>query len=443
MRGETDYVSVGAGEVAFQVVGAGELDLLIAPALVSNVEARWDDPRHARFLERLSAFCRVIALDARGSGLSAGASSTGAPTLQEWCADALAVLDAAGSSRAVVLCSGAASLVGITLAVQARERVASLVVVNGTARFQRAQDYPIGISPSTVQRYAEQMAASWGRVPRLDELAPSDRGDAELERHHARYQRLAGTPRTAARLISSLAEADVRAILPDVQAPTLVVHRRGNRYLPLSHGRYLADNIPNARLVELPGDDHLYYAGSSDEVLDEVQDFLVGTRGPLQPDRRVLTVVFTDLVGSTALANDLAEERWRRLNQRHLAVVQREVERFHGRVLQETGDGTLSVFDSARAAVRAGLAATAAVRPLGVEVRVGVHTGEVDVAGDAISGLTLHLAARVQSLAGPGEVLVTRTVVDVLTGVALEFVPRGDHELRGIPGLWQLFAAAA
>lgn len=440
VRGETDYVAVGAGEIAYQVVGAGALDLLVAPNLVSNVEARWDDPRHARFLERLAGFCRVIALDASGSGLSAGAVSAGAPTVEGWCEDALAVLDAARSSRAVLLCTGAASLVGISLAAWAPERVAGLVIVNGTARFQRATDYPIGISPATVERYGREMAAAWGRRPRLEELAPSDRGDAELEGQHARYERMAGTPRTAARLIRWLADLDVRSALPQVQAPTLVVHRVGNRYLPLSHGRYLAETIPNARLVELPGEDHLYYAGNADEVLDEVQDFLVGTRGPSEPDRRVLTVVFTDLVGSTALASQLGEQRWRQLNQRHLTVVRRELERYRGRVLQEIGDGTLSVFESARSSLRAAIAATNAVRSLGLEVRVGVHTGEVDVEGDGVSGLALHLAARVQALAEPGEVLVTRTVADVLTGVSVAFAPRGEHVLRGIPGMWQLLA---
>lgn len=441
MRAETSYVSLADADIAYQVTGDGPVDLLIAPNAVSNVEARWDDGRHARFLARLGGFARVIALDARGTGLSVGAAAGDDPTLQQWRNDALAVLDAVDAPRPAVVCSGASTLVGVTIAADAPERVPALVIVNGTARFRQSDDYRIGLPDATVDRYSEQMVDAWGRLPPLDELAPSDRGDEELERQHARYQRLATTPRGAARLIRLVADADVRGRLPDVAARTLVVHRRGNRYLPLTHGRYLAQHIADARLVELPGEDHLYYAGDADAIVEEIQDFLTGTRGPAEPDRRVLTLVFIDLVGSTTLSASLGAERWRRLNTRHLAVVRREVERFRGRVLQELGDGTLSAFESAGAAVRAGLAATTAVRSLGLEVRVGVHTGEVDSLAGNVAGIAVHIAARVQGLAQPGQVLVSRTVAEVLTGVGVEFDSAGEHELRGVPGRWPLFAA--
>jgi pimeloyl-ACP methyl ester carboxylesterase len=423
--------------IAFTAFGAGP-DLVVAPGFISHQEVAWEEPSVVHFFERLASFRRVITFDKRGVGLS---DPTGSPPTVEECADDLgAVMDAAGSERADVLGVSEGGAMATLFAAMHPERVRSLVVFGSFPRLLEADDYRCGVTADDLAALLTISDRGWGEGAGLGAWAPSRRDDVRLREWWARLQRMAATPGMVRAIFGLYPSIDVRQSLPLIQAPTLVLHRQGDRMVPIDLGRYLAEHIPGARFVELEGTDHLFFTGDADTLLDEIEEFLTGVRHTAEPDRVLATVLFTDVVGSTERAVQIGDARWRELLDAHHAQVRRQLERFRGREVKTTGDGFVAVFDGPARAIRCAAAIRDAVRGLGLTVRAGLHTGEVEVVGDDIAGVAVHLAARVSSCAEAGEVWVSRTVVDLVAGSGLTFADRGEHELKGVPGSWQLFA---
>lgn len=436
----TRYARSGDMHVAYQVLGEGP-DLVFVPGWISHVEACWDLPPLARFLERLASFARLILIDKRGTGLSDPLPSGGVPTLEDRMDDIRAVMDAVGSQRATLLGISEGGPLNMLFAATCPERTEALILLGSFARVAKAPDHPEGFEPEQLCRFVERTRAEWGTGTGLAELAPSLADDPAFRDGWARYQRMAASPGVAASLLALNVAIDVRDVLPAIRVPTLVLHRTGDRFVPLALGRQLAERIPGARLVELPGADHLYFAGEMDAVLDEIEEFLTGARSVADDTRVLATVLFTDIVGSTEHATRLGDARWRDLLEQHDAFTRRQLARFRGRAVKTTGDGVVAVFDGPARALRCAGALAAGVRNLGLEIRAGIHSGECEMRGDDVAGVAVHIAARVGQLAQPGEVLCTGTVRDLVAGSGLEFAPRGSRVLRGVPGEWALFAA--
>jgi pimeloyl-ACP methyl ester carboxylesterase len=423
--------------IAYSVFGDGP-DLVVAPGFISHLDVAWEEPSLVHWYSRLASFRRVIAFDKRGTGLSDPASH--APTLEESVDDLRAVMDAAGTERPDVFGVSEGGTMAMLLAAAHPDRVNTLVLYGTFARLVEAPDYPWGVSREAIETLIELSGSGWGEGIGLGGWAPSRRDDAELRQWWARLQRLAASPGMVRNIFALYPEVDIREVLPAIQAPTLVLHRRNDRMVDVDLGRYLADHIPGAKLVELDGDDHLFFTGDANALLDEVEEFLTGSR-PAPPVQRVLaTVLFTDVAGSTERAVELGDDRWRELLRTHDGQVRRQLERFQGREVNTMGDGFLATFDGPARAIRCATAIRDAVRAIGLEVRAGLHTGEVEMSDNDIAGIAVHLAARVAAAADVGEVLVSRTVVDLVAGSGLTFVDRGEHTLKGVPGEWQLFA---
>ena len=425
-------------KVAYAVMGDAPLDLVFVPGFVSHVEALLEFPPIARPIGRLTRFARVIVFDKPGTGLSDPVE--GVPTLEQRMEDLTAVLDAAGVERAALFGASEGAPMSALFAATHVERVIALVMYGSYAKGAWAEDYPWAPTPEQTAAGVELIEEGWGQGFWLDVYAPSFAEDPKLVRWWARYERQAASP-TMAKAISQLAtEVDVREILPAIRVPTLVVHRKGDIAVPVEGARYIAERIRGARLVELDGCDHFPFAGDVDALIDEVESFLTGAR-PVRPvDRRLLTVLFSDIVGSTERAAELGDRRWRSLLERHDEIARVQIEREGGRAVKATGDGFLATFEGPARAIQCARALHSATEPLGIELRAGIHTGECEVMGDDIGGVCVHLAARVCGLAGPGEVLVSRTVKDLVVGSGIEFSERGVHELKGIPGEWELFS---
>jgi class 3 adenylate cyclase/pimeloyl-ACP methyl ester carboxylesterase len=437
----TRYARSGDGTIAYQVAGEGPLDLLFLPGWISQIEQLWDASSVRRFLDRLAVFSRLILFDRRGSGLSDSVGES--HTLEQEARDALAVLDAVGSERAALLTYGLGGPVGILLAADHPGRVGALVMYASIARTSWAPDYDWAMTVEARAQWTERTVAAWGETdaPGLPVLAPSMADDQALATWFARLQRLAASPSEARVLLNAAADLDVRDTLPRVQVPTLVMHRSGDDAWDPRHSRYLATHIDGARHVELDGVDSLPFIGDSDAIIEEIEEFLTGARGGGEPARALLTVMFTDIVDATSRAAALGDGRWRDLLADHDARVREQLTRFGGREVKTVGDGFLVTFDGPPSrALRCALALTAAARDLGVEIRVGVHTGECELIGNDVGGMAVHLASRVSALAGPGEVLVSGTVFGTVVGALFAFEDRGFHELKGVPGRWPLFA---
>jgi class 3 adenylate cyclase len=441
--GETRFARSGDAHIAFQVAGGGDLDILAVSNALIPIESIEEEPGMARFDRRLSSFGRLIRFDRSGVGVSDPISASEGPTLQQWVDDAVAVLDAAGSERAAVFAPGDASYCGILLAATFPERITSLVIVNGTARTARADDYQPGVPQHILEGFvADQLSgeSSEGGDEFLHMNAPSMAGDEAFRSWWIRAGHRAASPARARALQSSVLFSDVRAVLPAIQVPTLVIHRRQDKVLRVAHGRYLGEHIPGARYVELEGSAHLHWVGDGDEVLDEMEEFLTGVRRGAGTDRSLSTILFTDIVSSTERAAEVGDRRWTEVLDRHDAVMRRQLTRFGGREVNTTGDGMVAEFDGPTRAVTCGQALVDAAAQVGVSIRVGIHTGEVERRGADVAGLAVHLSARVQALAQPGEVLVSRTVVDLVAGSGTAFADRGEHSLKGVPGSWRLYA---
>jgi pimeloyl-ACP methyl ester carboxylesterase len=418
------------------------MDLVLALGFATHIELQWDAPVSARFFDRLSSFSRLIIFDKRGTGLSDPVAE--APTLEQRVDDVKAVMDAAGSERAAFFGVSEGGPMGILFAATHPERISALVLHGAMARTTEAPDYPWA-SPADALREAaaEFIAPFWGQdaTGMFELFAPSLAGDPEAKELLERMERSAASPAMVQQIFEMFLDIDVRAILPTIQVPTLILHRRGDRVVNWRASKYLAEQIPGARYVELPGIDHLPWAGDAESVLGEIEEFLTGARAPVEPDRVLATVMFTDIVGSTERAAELGDARWRELLVRQQEAVRRELTRFRGHEVKTLGDGCLATFDGPARSIQCGQAITEVARSLGLEVRVGLHSGEVEIMDGDVGGIAVHIAARVGALAGAGEVLVTSTVKDLVAGSGIRFEERGATRLKGVPDEWRLFSA--
>jgi class 3 adenylate cyclase/alpha-beta hydrolase superfamily lysophospholipase len=442
MAPRTRYARSEDASIAYQVIGDGPLDVLFLPGWVSQIEQMWELPALRRFLERLAGLGRVIVFDRRGTGLSE--RLVGSYSLEQEVRDALAVLDAVGSERAALFTYLLGGLVGALLAADHPERVGALIMYASVARTAWAPDYDWALTVAEREAMVERNVACWGEIDNegLRTLAPSMAEDPALSGWLARVQRLSASPGEARTVLAAANDLDVREALPRVRVPALVMHRPGEQGWDVRHSRYLAEHIPGARYVELDGIDSLPFLGDSEAILEEVEQFLTGRRGGTGPERTLLTVMFTDIVDATAHAARRGDGRWRDLLADHDERVRGELARFGGREVKTVGDGFLATFAGPPSrALRCASAITRAAREMGVEVRVGMHTGECELVGeDDVAGMAVHIAARVSALAGPGEVLVSGTVFGTVVGGPFAFEARGAHELKGVPGHWPLFA---
>ena len=439
MKPRTKYAKSGNVRIAYQVFGDGALDLVYVPGWISHVEHAWEEPGYARFLARLATFARVITFDKRGTGLSD--HDSGLPTLEERMDDVRAVMDAVGSERAAILGTSEGGNMSALFAATYPERTVALVLFGIFAKRIWSADYPWAPKPAERERWFELIETEWGGTVDLSTLAPSRAGDEAFAEWWGAYLRLGASPGAALALGRSNTEIDIREVLTAIRVPTLVLHRRGDHDVKIEEARYIAARVPNAKLVELEGEDHLIFAGDVEAIIDEIEEFLTGARGSLEPQRVLATILFTDIVGSTSQAAKLGDRRWHDLLNLHDRTVRQELVRFRGREINTTGDGFVAAFDGPARAIRSALAIAAAVRQFGIDVRAGIHTGECEVSGTSLAGIALHIGARVAAIAGPGEVLVSHTVKDLVAGSGIVFANRGSHPLRGIPGEWTIFAA--
>ncbi|ORV18486.1 adenylate/guanylate cyclase domain-containing protein [Mycobacterium celatum] len=439
----TRYAKCGEIDIAYQVFGDGPTDLLVVPGPSIPVDTIDSEPSMYRFHRRLASFSRVIRFDFRGMGLSSRIPSPDMQGPQFWAEDAVAVMDAVGCEQAAIFAPSFNAMVGIVLAANYPERVRSLVIVNGAARVLRAPDYPVGANPNTAESFMtvgiEPDAVEQG-FDMLGIVAPSVARDGAFRAWWDLAGNRAASPSMARAATKVVIDSDVRDRLACIAAPTLILHRSGVDFIPIEHGRYLAEHIAGSRFVELPGTDSLYWVGDNAPMLDEIEEFITGVRSGFDAERVLLTIVFTDIVGSTERAAALGDGRWRDLLDNHDAIIRHELERFGGREVNTAGDGFVATFTSPSAGIACADAIVDAVRVLGIEVRVGIHAGEVEVRGTDVAGMAVHIGARVAALAGPSEVLVSSTVRDIVTGSRRRFADRGEHELKGVPGRWQLCA---
>ena len=443
----TRYASCGEIDIAYQVFGDGPIDLLVLPGPLIPIDCVDSEPSMYRFHRRLASFCRVIRFDQRGIGLSSRLPSLDMIGPKSWAQDAIAVMDAVGCERATVFAPGFTSLTGLVLAADFPERVSNLVIFNGAARTLRGPDYPIGSDASAAEPYTtvgvEPDAVEQG-FDMLGIIAPSVGGDDAFRAWWDHAGNRAASPSMARLFIETIRQSDVRDVLPRVTAPTLILHRDNAEFSPIGHGHYLAEHIAGSRFVELPGEDALYWVGDTAPMVDEIEEFITGVRGGSDAERLLTTIVFTDIVSSTERAALLGDDRWRDLLDNHDTIVRHELQRFSGREVNTAGDGFVATFSSPSAAIACSDAIVDAVRVLGIEVRVGIHAGEVEVRGgavkDDIAGLAVHIGARVAAHAGPSEVLVSSTLRDIVTGSRHRFTDRGESALKGVPGQWRLYA---
>jgi class 3 adenylate cyclase len=439
----TRYASCGDVDIAYQVFGDGPIELLVLPGPLIPIDCVDLEPSMYRFHRRLASFCRVIRFDQRGIGLSSRVPSLDMIGPESWAKDAIAVMNAVGCERATIFAPGFTSLAGLVLAADHPERVNSLVIANGAARTLRAPDYPIGSEIDTTDPYTtvgiEPDAVEQG-FDMLGIIAPSVARDDAFRSWWDMAGNRAASPSMARAFIKKIREADVRDTLERITVPTLILHRDNQGFSPVEHAHYLAERIAGSRFVELPGEDVLYWVGDTAPMLDEIEEFITGVRGVSEAERLLTTIVFTDIVGSTERAALLGDDRWRDLLDNHDTIVRHELQRFGGREVNTAGDGFVATFSSPSAALACADEIVDAVRVLNIEVRVGIHAGEVEVRGTDVAGMAVHIGARVTALAGPSEVLVSSTVRDIVTGSRHRFADRGEHELKGVPGRWQLCA---
>ena len=437
----TRYARSGDAHIAYQVFGSGDVDLVFVPGFVSNVEQYWEVPRIREFLERLGSFARVVIFDKRGTGLSDPVAEP--PSLEQRMDDMQAVMDAAGLDRAALFGISEGGPASVLFAATYPERTTALVIYGSTPRFRADDDAPWGASDEIVERLLAATASHWGQGTLLGVFAESRRDDPELRQAWGRFQRAGASPGMAQALFAATFEIDVRDVLPTISVPTLVLHRTGDVAVPVDGARLMAERIPGARLVELEGRDHLFFIGDYERIVDEMEEFLTGTRQARPLDRVLATVMFTDIVDSTKRAAEAGDRRWRELIARHDDLTRRQLKRFRGREIKTLGDGFLATFDGPARGIECASAIRDGVRPLGLEVRAGLHTGECELAGGDVRGMAVNIGARIGALAEANEVLVSSTVKDLVVGADLEFSDRGEHELKGVPGTWRLYTASA
>ena len=434
------YAKSGDLNIAYVVEGDGPLDLVWIPPWISQVEYLWAEESLSRVMDRLTTFSRVITFDRRGAGLSDPLS--GAPTLEEQMDDVIAVMDAAGSKRAAIIGTLEGGPMAALFAATHPDRVSALVLYATFARATWAPGYEWAWSAEERQVHMDAAVEHWGEGLVAGSVAPSLMDNADFIEWAGRLERLAASPSTIKRIFDLIGEFDVRDILPSIRVPTLVLHRRDDSFINLEHSRFMADRIPDARLVELEGGDNMFSIGDSEALLGEIEEFLTGERHQVESDRMLATVLFTDICGSTERAAQLGDRSWRYMLERHDALFRRALDRHRGREVKHTGDGFLATFDGPARTIRCAADLTDSVGSIGIQIRAGLHTGELEVMDGDLSGLAVHIAARVMDQAGPSEVLVSSTVKDLVVGSGIEFEARGEHELRGVPGEWRLFSVS-
>jgi pimeloyl-ACP methyl ester carboxylesterase len=427
--------------IAYQEVGEGPEDIVFMSAWFSHVDGRWEEPRFAAMLRRLASFGRLLVFDKRGSGAS-DPLPTAEPTWEDWADDVRAVMDAAGSERATVVGVGDSGPFAMLFAATYPQRVRSLVLVNTGARLIRDTDYPWGMSESDVAGFLARARETWGTGGLADIFAPSVADDSRYREWWAKYQRMSASPGRSTTMARLIFQIDARRVLGAIHVPTLIIHRRDYRFLPIEMGRYLAQHIAGARFVEIAGADGFVYLGDTASILDPIEEFVTGTKRAPDVDRVLATVLLTDIVGSTDLAAQLGDHRWRAMLDAHDEVVKRAIPQFRGVLHRTTGDGILATFDGPARAIRSAFVLQRELASAALPIRAGLHTGEIELRGQEIGGINVHIAARVSALAGPDEVLCTRTVKDLVTGSEIRFEPRGTHELKGVPQPWEVYAVA-
>jgi pimeloyl-ACP methyl ester carboxylesterase len=438
----TQYAKSGDVNIGYQVIGEGPRDLVYVPGWVSNVELMWDDPVLASILRRLSTFSRVITFDKRGTGMSDPVPQTHLPGLDQRMDDVRAVMDAVESEKATLLGHSEGGNMSILFAATFPKRTEKLILASCYAKRVWSEDYPWAPTPAEREADIRQTEQTWGDPDAIPDYMLGARvADKAFREWLARYLALSASPNSAAQLLRMNTEMDTRAILPSIHVPTLCIYRTDDVDVKLEEGRWIASQIPNAKLVELPGNAHLFWADDPTPLVDEIEEFVTGHRETAEPERVLSTVVFTDIVGSTDRAASMGDRQWRSLLERHNQVIREELKRWRGRERGTAGDGFIATFDGPARGVRAAQAICRTVRSLGIEVRAGVHTGEVELVGDDVAGLAVHIGARIASLAGPGEVLVSRTVKDLVVGSDLTFRDHGAHRLKGVPDVWEIYEA--
>ena len=434
---ETKFAQSGDASIAYQVLGQGPLDLVVVPGFVSHLEHAWEDPSYARFLERLASFSRLILFDKRGTGLSD--RITGIPTLEQRMDDVRAVMDAVGSQRAALFGVSEGGSMSVLFAATYPERTSALVLYGTIAKGWLVDDTSGALTREQDEASDDKWRKGWGGPVSIEGLAPSVAHDERFRQWYAKFLRLSAGPTTVINLLRMYSQIDVSTILPTIHIPTLVLHRTADLAIEVEQGRYLAEHIPGAKFVELPGEDHLWWVGDTEAIVNEIEEFVTGTRSVTTADRVLATVLFLDIVGSTKHAFALGDAGWHTVLDGYYATVRKELARFRGNEIDTAGDGFFATFDGPARAIRCACAIGDAVKPLGIEVRSGLHTGECELIGGKVGGIAVHIGARVMSKAGASEVLVSRTIKDLVAGSGIQFKDRGLHSLKGIPGEWRLF----
>ncbi|MBR1284703.1 adenylate/guanylate cyclase domain-containing protein [Bradyrhizobium sp. AUGA SZCCT0177] len=431
---KTQYAKSGDVRIAYQVVGEGPFDLVFVPGFISNLDVAWEEPYRARVWTRLAAFARLIMFDKRGTGLSD--RTVGVPTLEERMDDVRAVMDAAGSQQAALFGISEGGAMSVLFAATYPERTRALVLYGTYGHFLSWV-----IPPDRIDAALERLEKNWGTGESLRLFAPSVASDETFKLSWARFERLGASPSAVVALMRMNSEIDVRPILPSIRVPTFIIHRQGDVRVNVEAGRFMARQIPNAKYLELPGSDHMLWTGATERILDEVEEFLTGSRSAIESDRVLATVLFTDIVNSTKRAETIGDRAWHDVLDRHNALVRREISRHRGHEVRTMGDGFLATFDGPARSIRCALAINEGVEALGLQVRAGLHTGEVEMADDDLSGIAVHIASRVATMAKPGQVLVSNTVRDLVAGSNIRFHDEGSHSLKGLTETVRLFAA--
>ena len=436
---ETRYARSGDDYIAYQTLGDGPRDIVFMSAWFSHVDGRWEEPRFAAMLRRLATMGRLIVFDKRGSGASDPLHIPD-PTWEDWADDIRAVMDAAGSQRAAIIGVGDSGPLACLFAATQPQRVQSLILVNTGARLMRGPNYPWGLDTDDVKRFLARTKESWGTGGVADVFSPSVAGDDRYKQWWARYQRMSASPGRSTAMAALVFDVDVRHVLSTIHVPTLVMHRRDFRFFPVEQGRYLADNIAGAKLVELEGADGFVYLGDTESIMSEIEEFVTGTRRAQDVDRVLATVLLTDMVGSTSQAAALGDHKWRDVLDAHDEIVRAQLEAFRGRLHRATGDGVLATFDGPARGIRCAQAIRDRLRAAGIDIRSGLHAGEIELRGNEIGGIAVHIAARIEAEADTGEILCSSTVKELVTGSDLVFADRGRKLLKGVPQEWQLYA---
>jgi pimeloyl-ACP methyl ester carboxylesterase len=441
---ETRFTKVGGNRIAYQVVGEGPPDLLWLSGLGEPIDARWDYQPCASFVRRLASFSRLIMFDRRGVGASDPVPLESLPSWERWADEATAVLDTVGSTRTILLGSVQGGPTAIMLAATRPERTQALILALTAARFLRADDYPWGQDPEGADAIADFLAEHWGTEDTAAFAFPSHADDPVFRRWIAKSCRLSCSAQEMVTYMRQDNPTDVRQILPSIQVPTLVLHRNDTPFYKLDEGRYLAEHIPGARFEAVPGDDLSIFTEPNAEILAHIEEFVTGAHPITEPDRVLAAVLFTDIVGSTERASEVGDAEWHALLDRFRAAVREQLREFRGREVNTRGDDFLAIFDGPARAIRCAQAIREVTTTMGVTVRSGLHTGEVELLADGdIGGIAVHIGARVAALAGAGEVFVSRTVTDLVAGSGITFEDRGEQKLIGVPGAWRLFAVAS